>query len=79
MLADRIRRFIAKVFGIYPCTIGADASPCNIAQWYSLREMMLVGAREDGFDVRFRVKQVGQLLSFSRIELGCRERDPGDA
>lgn len=73
MRAEEIRKVMGAVFGIDPAKIGDDASPGNIEQWDSLRQMGLVLALEEEFGVRFPDDEMDQLISLRLIELSLNQ------
>jgi acyl carrier protein len=72
-MEDRVRKVMAKVFGVAVEKIGKDASPQTIEQWDSLRHMNLVVALEEEFCVRFTDQQIDELLNLPLIVLTLKE------
>ena len=76
-MEERIKRVMARTFGVNPVTLGDNASAATLAAWDSLRHMNLVLALEAEFNVEFHDAAVPELTSYARIrqnlvELGVR-------
>jgi acyl carrier protein len=63
----RLKTTIAAVLDIDPGTLGDDASPETIANWDSIKQMDIILAVEDEFDVRFRDETIAELASYVLI------------
>ena len=70
---ERIKQVMGAVLSVDPSSIGDDASPGTIEQWDSLRQMNLILALEEEFEIRFPVEDMDQLISFKLIRLSIRE------
>lgn len=66
-MSDRLRAIIASVLDLAPADIGDDASPDTIANWDSVKQMDVMLAVEDEFQVRFEDEQIAQLTSYIAI------------
>jgi len=73
MIEDRVRKVMAKVFGMDEVQIGKDAAPWTIEQWDSLRHMNLVVALEEEFSVRFTDQQIDEMLNLPLIVMTLKE------
>jgi acyl carrier protein len=63
----RLKRTIAAVLDVDVGVIGDDASSETIAAWDSVKQMDILLAVEDEFDVRFGDELLPELSSFRRI------------
>lgn len=70
---ERIKQVMGTVFSVDPKSISDDASPGSIEQWDSLRQMNLILALEEEFDIRFSAEGMDQLISFKLIKLSIEE------
>ena len=63
----RLKTTIAAVLGLDPDAVKDDASPETIAEWDSVKQMDIVLAVEDEFDVRFDDNVIATLASYVLI------------
>ncbi|MGH3427566.1 MAG: acyl carrier protein [Mycobacteriales bacterium] len=66
-MEHRLKTTIAAVLGLDPDTIGDDASPETMEHWDSIKQMDIVLAVEDEFDVRFKDEAVADLSSYQLL------------
>lgn len=66
-MSDRLRAVIASVLDLAPTEIGDDASPDTIASWDSVKQMDMMLAVEDEFQIRFEDEQIAKLTSYIAI------------
>ena len=66
-MEDRIKEVMASVLNTEVDAIDENASPDNIDGWDSLKQMNLIIALEEEFDVRFTDDQVADMLNFKLI------------
>ena len=72
-LEARARAIVAKVFGIEPVRVDANASPDTIAKWDSHGHMSLVLALEQEFAVQFSDTQIYEMLNFELVVITLKE------
>ncbi len=63
----RLKTTIAAVLGLDPDAVKDDASPETIPEWDSVKQMDIVLAVEDEFDVRFNDDVIATLASYVLI------------
>ena len=63
----RLKTTIAAVLGLDVDAVGDDASAETIAAWDSVKQMDIVLAVEDEFDVRFSDDVIATLASYALI------------
>lgn len=73
MEANRLKRLMARIFGVDAATIGDDASPDTIDNWDSLRHMNLVLALEEEFGIELTDDQTVEIMSYPLIKIVLRE------
>jgi acyl carrier protein len=66
-VSDRLTVIIAAVLDLDPSEIRDDASAESLVQWDSVKQIDLMLAVEDEFNVRFRDDQIGILTSHRSI------------
>ena len=66
-MSDRLRAVIASVLDVSPSDIGDDASPETMPSWDSVKQMDVMLAVEDEFQIRFEDEQIAQLTSYIAI------------
>lgn len=66
-MEDRVRNCMSRILKVPAAEIGVDASPETIEAWDSLRQMNLVLALEEEFDVKFSDENIVEMLSFPLI------------
>ncbi|HEX4198424.1 MAG TPA: acyl carrier protein [Caulobacteraceae bacterium] len=64
---DRLKTTIAAVLEVDVAAIGDDASPETLPDWDSVKQMNIVLAVEDEFDVRFKDEAIENLSSYALI------------
>jgi acyl carrier protein len=64
---DRLKATIAAVLDIDAAALGDDASPETIPDWDSVKQMNIILAVEDEFDVRFKDEAIENLSSYALI------------
>ncbi len=76
-MEERLKRAIAAVLGLEEREVTNDAGPGNIKNWDSLKQMQIMLALEDEFDVRFSDDEIHQLTSYRSILLALKGRVEG--
>lgn len=77
-IRERIQRVMGAVFDVTPEEITEQASPGTVEQWDSLRQINLIVALEEEFEVRFPEDTLEQLISLQLIELSLRDLGVAD-
>jgi acyl carrier protein len=63
----RLKKTVAAVLDLDPTELGDDASPETISNWDSVKQMDIVLAVEDEFDVRFKDEVFAEISSYVLI------------
>jgi acyl carrier protein len=66
-MESRLKSTIAAVLDLDPATLGDDASPETISAWDSIKQMDIILAVEDEFDIRFKDETIADLASYTLI------------
>jgi acyl carrier protein len=66
-MESRLKSTIAAVLDLDPATLGDDASPETISDWDSIKQMDIILAVEDEFDIRFKDETIADLASYTLI------------
>ena len=66
-IEDRVRAIMATVFGVEPSEIVETTSQDTLAKWDSLRQMNLIVALEEEFNITLGDEQVLELLTFPLV------------
>lgn len=69
-----IRRVLADVFEMPLEDIDKNSTQDNIAAWDSLKHLSLVVSLEEEFNIVFPIEEIGNLISFSLIEVVVKEQ-----
>ncbi len=72
-MSEKIREIMSKVLGILPVEITEETSPDTVDGWDSIKNMNLVIALEEEFDIEFSDEQLDSMLNFQLIELAINE------
>ena len=67
-MRERIKRVMARIFGVPIAAVPDDADVNGFAQWDSLRHLELMVALEMEFGVRISSEAMVELLSLEAIE-----------
>ncbi|MBF0236069.1 MAG: acyl carrier protein [SAR324 cluster bacterium] len=66
-MEQQIKEVLSKVFGVDLTEIDENTSSDTLENWDSLRQMNLVVALEEEFEVEFTDEQILEMLSFKLI------------
>ena len=69
-----VRRVLAAILGVAPGDLTPDTAAENVPGWDSMKQINLILALEDEFDVEFSDREVAGLTSFRRLCEAVRER-----
>ena len=66
-IEDRIKKVISAVFSISTDSIHDNISSDNLESWDSLKQLHLISAFEDEFNIRFKEEDIFDMLNFTAI------------
>jgi acyl carrier protein len=66
-LERRLKTTVAAVLDLDPAALGDDASPETIPNWDSIKQMDIILAVEDEFNVRFKDEVFTEISSYALI------------
>lgn len=66
-MENKLREIMASVFEVSIDDINEDASPDNLENWDSLRQLNLVSALEEEFNIEFDDEEIGEMLSYKLV------------
>ena len=72
-MEDRVKEVIANVLNISAEMITDNSSPDTLDGWDSLKQMNIIIALEEEFDIRFTDVQVADMLNFKLIKMMVQE------
>jgi len=76
---ERLKQVLSDVFELESEEISSDSSPESVALWDSLHHLKLVTELEAVFNVRFSMREIRSMTTFSRIrEVLAFHLDGGD-
>lgn len=64
---EKLKKVMATIFGVDVLMITEEASPESIETWDSLKQMNLILALEDEFDVVFSDEELVEMLNYKLI------------
>lgn len=64
---SRLKATVAAVLDVDPAGLGDDASPATIPNWDSVKQMDIILAVEDEFNVRFNDEAFTEISSYALI------------
>ena len=70
----KIKEVVANVLNIKAEELTKDSSPETIEQWDSLKQMNIIIALEDAFEIEFDDEEIGDMNSISLITLIISEK-----
>lgn len=73
-MEDRIKNAMASILGIETSTIDEESSPETVAEWDSLKHVLLVIALEKEFHTKFTPREILQLTSYRAIRTILKSR-----
>lgn len=66
-MEERLKQVLGEVFELDAGEISADSSPESVALWDSLHHLKMVTELEVVFEVRFSMREIRSMTTFSRI------------
>lgn len=73
-MQDKIKEVIANILNIDTSLITDDASPETIEQWDSLKQMNIIIALEEEFNIEFLDDEIFEMLNYRLIKLTIEEK-----
>ena len=73
-MQDKIKEVIANILNIDTHLIKDDASPETIEQWDSLKQMNIIIALEEEFNIEFLDDEIFEMLNYKLIESTIQEK-----
>lgn len=73
-METKIKEVIANVLNIKVEELTKDSSPETIEQWDSLKQMNIIIALEDAFEIEFDDEEIGDMNSIALITLIISEK-----
>jgi|TARA_Y100000031_G_C8214513_1_gene382663 acyl carrier protein len=68
-MEDKVFEIVSKVMGIPMSNVNIDSSPDTIVEWDSLKNINLMMALEEEFDVQFSPEEISDMLNMKLILL----------
>ncbi len=66
-MENRIKKVMSEVLGIDEASISDSTSPENVESWDSLKQMNIIVALEEEFDIEFNDEDIIEMLNFKLI------------
>jgi len=66
-MEDKVKSIMARVFKIDPSLINDDTAPGNVNGWDSLKQMSLIAAFEDEFDIQIDDDEMQEMINYRVI------------
>jgi acyl carrier protein len=66
-MEDQVKAIMARVFKIDATLIKDDTAPGNVNGWDSLKQMNLVAALEDEFDIEIDDDEIQEMINYRVI------------
>ena len=66
-MEERVKAVMARVFKIDPSIINDDTAPGNVDGWSSLKQMSLIAALEDEFDIEIDDDEYQEMINYRVI------------
>ena len=66
-MENRIKKVMSEVLGIDEASISDSTSPENVESWDSLKQMNLIVALEDEFDIEFEDDDIIEIMDYKSI------------
>lgn len=67
-MEERLKRVLGEVFEMEEGEINSDSRPENVALWDSLHHLKMITELEAVFKVRFSMREIRSMTTFSRIK-----------
>ncbi len=66
-MENRIKKVMSDILNIDVSSINDNTSPENIESWDSLKQMNIIVALEEEFDIEFSDEEIGEMLNYRLI------------
>lgn len=66
-MEERVKAVMARIFKMDPSQINENTAPGNVAGWDSLKQMTLVAALEDEFDIEIDDEEYQEMINYRII------------
>lgn len=73
-MEEKLKRIMASVFEVSENDISEDSSPDTLDKWDSLRQLNLVSALEEEFEVEFDDEEISEMISYKLVRLILSEK-----
>lgn len=73
-MEEKLKRIMASVFEVSENDISEDSSPDTLDNWDSLRQLNLVSALEEEFEVEFDDEEISEMISYKLVRLILNEK-----
>ncbi|MDX4048457.1 MULTISPECIES: acyl carrier protein [Aliarcobacter] len=66
-MENRIKKVMSDILNIDVSSINDNTSPENVESWDSLKQMNIIVALEEEFDIEFSDEEIGEMLNYRLI------------
>ncbi len=66
-MENRIKKVMSEILNIDVSSINDNTSPENVESWDSLKQMNIIVALEEEFDIEFSDEEIGEMLNYRLI------------
>ncbi len=66
-MENRIKKVMSEVLGIDEASISDSTSPENVESWDSLKQMNIIVALEEEFDIELSDEDMAEMLNYELI------------
>ena len=73
-MEEKLKQVMAAVFEVDPIQINESTDPDSLENWDSLRQLNLVSALEEEFNVEFSEEEMSEMISYKLIRLFLKEK-----
>jgi len=68
-MEEKLKKIMASVFEVSEKEINEETSPDSLDNWDSMRQLNLVSALEEEFEVEFDDEEISEMLSYKLVRL----------
>jgi acyl carrier protein len=76
-MEEKLKKIMASVFEVSETDITENSSPDSLEKWDSLRQLNLVSALEEEFEVEFEDDEIAEMISYKLVRLILKEKFEG--
>lgn len=73
-MEEKLKKIMSSVFEVEESEINENASPDNLDNWDSLRQLNLVSALEEEFEVEFEDEEIAEMINYKLVRLILQEK-----